>query len=43
MLIIIIKRNNYIGMWIPLIEDKNAKNGSMIIAEKVIIRVIIPF
>ena len=28
------KRNNYIGMWIPLIEDKNAKNGSMIIAEK---------
>ena len=28
------KRNNYLGMWIPLIEDKNAKNGSMIIAEK---------
>ncbi len=28
------KRNNYVGMWIPLIIDKNDKNGTMIIAEK---------
>ena len=30
-------------MWIPLIEDKNAKNGSMIIAEKSHIRKDYPF
>ena len=37
------KRNNFLGMWIPLIEDKNAKNGSMIIAEKSHIRKITLF
>ena len=37
------KRNNYLGMWIPLIEDKNSKNGSMIIAEKSHIRKDYPF
>ena len=28
------KRNNYIGMWIPLLIDKKTNNGTMVIAEK---------